>query len=143
MNHYQHHSYAQTSKSTSSLNRYSTTASNFHQDYANGKNTGSSRANALKKYPKWFIGQPHLRLDCQSDYSISDMNYSHRSNKNLNPGQLNMLSVSSSPQKKLEENQISLKLKHNQELQDIVQRELNKVNSFLKQHEVLHQSLHE
>jgi hypothetical protein len=71
------------------------------------------------------------------------MNYSHRSNKNLNPGQLNMLSVSTSPQKKLEENEISIKLKHNQELQDIVQRELNKVNGFLKQHEVLHKCLHE
>jgi hypothetical protein len=69
------------------------------------------------------------------------MNCSARSTKNLNPGQLNMLSVSTSPQKRLEDNQISLKLKHNLELQEIVQRELNNVNSFLKQHQVLHQTL--
>ena len=71
------------------------------------------------------------------------MNCSGRSTKNLNPGQLNMLSVSTSPRKKHEDNQTSLKLKHNQELQEIVKRELNKVNSFLKQHQVLHQSIND
>ena len=104
---------------------------------------GGSHVNGLKQYPKWFLGTPTGRLDCQTDYSISDMNRSGRSTKNLNPGQLNLLSVSTSPQKKHEENQISLKLKHNQELQEIVKRELNKVNSFLKQHQVLHQSMYE
>jgi len=61
---------------------------------------GASHANALKQYPKWFLGNPNGRLDCQTDYSISDMNCSGRSTKNLNPGQFNMLSVSTSPQKK-------------------------------------------